>query len=169
MKAFKSSVAAVFVLSLGIGIAGCDKQQGEDEATSGEFSAVEKSAPVKEARRAIPKEPQVCRTCGTIVGITEVKKKGEASGAGAFMGAIIGGVAGHQVGGGKGKDVATVAGAAAGGYAGHEAEKRYNSTTTFDVTVRMEDGTTRTVNLPEPGGYSVGDKVRVEGSSLTRG
>lgn len=37
---------------------------------------------------------------------------------GAIVGAVIGGILGHQVGGGRGKDFATVGGAVAGGYVG---------------------------------------------------
>lgn len=36
---------------------------------------------------------------------------------GSIAGAVVGGVLGHQIGGGTGRDIATVAGAAAGGYA----------------------------------------------------
>lgn len=42
---------------------------------------------------------------------------------GSVGGAVIGGVLGHQIGGGSGKKVATVAGAAAGGYAGNQVQK----------------------------------------------
>ncbi|RZU02251.1 glycine zipper 2TM domain-containing protein [Rivibacter subsaxonicus] len=42
---------------------------------------------------------------------------------GSVGGAVIGGVLGHQVGGGSGKKIATVAGAAAGGYAGNQVQK----------------------------------------------
>jgi outer membrane lipoprotein SlyB len=99
-----------------------------------------------------------CADCGVITGITEVRRKGE----------VIGGVIGHQVGGGRGKDVATVAGAAGGAAAGHEIEKRSNSTTSYDISVRLENGSTRVVNLQTPGGLAVGDKVKVTGNSLSR-
>src|ERR1700730_9179348 len=44
--------------------------------------------------------------------------------AGTGIGAVVGGLLGHQVGGGSGKVLATVAGAAAGGYGGHTIEKK---------------------------------------------
>lgn len=111
-------------------------------------------------------KPKACRDCGTVSAINEVRRKGEASGAGAFMGAVIGGVIGHQVGGGRGKDVATVAGAAGGAMAGHEIEKRRNATTHYDVTVRMEDGSTRVVSVASQAGIAIGSKVRVVGNDL---
>src|SRR5262245_35246392 len=45
-------------------------------------------------------------------------------GAGAAIGAIAGGVLGHQVGSGRGNTAATVAGAIGGGLLGHQVEKR---------------------------------------------
>ena len=41
------------------------------------------------------------------------------------IGAVVGGLLGHQVGGGKGKTLAAIAGAMGGGYAGNEIAKRY--------------------------------------------
>jgi uncharacterized protein YcfJ len=44
-------------------------------------------------------------------------------GAGTVLGAIIGGVAGHQVGSGRGNDVATAAGAIVGGLVGNQIDR----------------------------------------------
>ena len=46
------------------------------------------------------------------------QEKGNANVPGALVGAVIGGILGHQVGGGRGKDLATVGGAVAGGLVG---------------------------------------------------
>jgi uncharacterized protein YcfJ len=48
-----------------------------------------------------------CRECAVIEEVREVEKAGQASGVGAVGGAVVGGVLGHQVGSGRGKDVAT--------------------------------------------------------------
>jgi uncharacterized protein YcfJ len=48
----------------------------------------------------------------------EVSNGGDRNVGGAIAGALIGGVLGHQVGGGSGKDLATVGGAVAGGVIG---------------------------------------------------
>jgi uncharacterized protein YcfJ len=45
---------------------------------------------------------------------------GDMSPVGTGIGAVVGGVLGHQVGGGNGKKIATVAGVLLGGYAGNE-------------------------------------------------
>jgi outer membrane lipoprotein SlyB len=75
-------------------------------------------------------------------------------------------VVGHQVGDGRGKEVATAAGAIGGGIAGNEIEKRSKSTTHFHVTVAMENGTTQAVDIDAMNGLSTGSKVRVVGNSL---
>lgn len=126
-------------------------------------------APVATAKprpQPSPPQPVICADCGTVSAITETTQKGEGSGAGAVAGAVAGGVAGHQVGGGRGKDVATVAGAILGAMAGHEIEKRARSTTSYDISVTMDDGSQRLINVVEPGGLTVGTKVRVEGNTI---
>jgi uncharacterized protein YcfJ len=53
---------------------------------------------------------------------------------GTGIGALVGGVLGHQVGGGNGKTLATVAGAAAGGYAGNRIQKKTQDDDTYATT-----------------------------------
>lgn len=54
--------------------------------------------------------------------------------AGTAIGAIAGGLLGHQVGGGKGKTLATVAGAIGGGYAGKKVQERHQEDATYTTT-----------------------------------
>ncbi len=44
---------------------------------------------------------------------------------GTAVGAVAGGLLGHQVGGGKGKTLATIGGAVAGGYAGKKVQEHH--------------------------------------------
>ncbi|MGZ5080070.1 MAG: glycine zipper 2TM domain-containing protein [Usitatibacter sp.] len=106
--------------------------------------------------------------CGRVVDVKTIKKEGEASGAGAVIGGIAGGVLGHQVGSGRGKDVATVAGAAGGAYAGHQIEKSKSATTSYDVVVKMDDGSSRTFSYASATSYRIGDKVKIVDRKLTR-
>src|SRR5262249_57019224 len=53
---------------------------------------------------------------------------------GTVAGAVIGGVLGHQIGGGRGRDIATVAGAAGGGYAGNSIPKNMQGKNTVTTT-----------------------------------
>ncbi|NGY05491.1 glycine zipper 2TM domain-containing protein [Solimonas terrae] len=113
-----------------------------------------------------PPPPQVCYDCGTISNIAEVREKGQASGAGAVAGGVAGGVIGHQFGKGKGRDAATVLGALAGAVGGHMAEQQIRATTAYDVTVSMETGSTRVINVPDLGGLTVGERVRIDGNTI---
>lgn len=75
---------------------------------------------------------------------------------GAVVGGLVGALAGHQVGGGKGKTLATVAGAAGGAYAGHEVQKHHQDnnrtqTETRNVCHTVTDKTTSTKTV----GYDV--------------
>jgi outer membrane lipoprotein SlyB len=120
-----------------------------------------------QAAAAQPKEQHVaavCATCGTIESVTAFQKKGEGTGVGAVGGAVVGGLLGHQVGGGGGKNAMTVLGAIGGGVAGNEIEKRHRATTLYSVKVRMDDGSLRT--LTQSSAPTVGQKVTVEGSQV---
>ncbi|MBA8885094.1 glycine zipper 2TM domain-containing protein [Dokdonella fugitiva] len=64
--------------------------------------------------------------------------------AGTVIGAVAGGVIGHQVGGGRGRDLATVAGAVGGGYAGKKIQQRQQDRDTYTTTERR----CRTVKEP---------------------
>jgi uncharacterized protein YcfJ len=121
-------------------------------------------APVQVASRPAPPK---CYDCGTIVNVEQMKAKGEGTGMGIAIGAVLGAAAGHQVGDGRGKQAATVGGAVVGGYAGNEVEKRARSTTYFHVTVAMEHGGgTRTVDVEAMNGLGTGSHVKIVGSNL---
>lgn len=102
-----------------------------------------------------------CSNCGVIESVREIAAKGEGSGLGAAGGAVVGGLLGHQVGGGSGKQIATVVGAVGGAVAGNEVEKRVKSTKSYDITVRLDDGSTRVVNELNAPSWRSGDRVRV--------
>lgn len=109
-----------------------------------------------------------CADCGMVSELKTVKKEGQASGVGAVAGGVLGGVLGHQVGKGRGKDVATVAGAASGAYVGHQVEKKNNEKTEYQVIVKMESGNTRTFTFASETQFRVGDKVKVDNGKLKR-
>ena len=82
-----------------------------------------------------------------------------------MAGGVAGAVLGHQVGKGHGRDAMTVIGAVGGGMAGHEIEKQARATTVYEVRVRMEDGSVRTLERSAP--PPVGQRVRMEGKAMT--
>ncbi len=69
--------------------------------------------------------------------------RGDRNVGGAIAGALLGGVLGHQVGGGTGKDIATVGGAVAGGVIGSNVGRDGNTTSSQDVR-RCENTTSGT-------------------------
>jgi outer membrane lipoprotein SlyB len=107
---------------------------------------------------------ELCPTCATVVSVTPLEREPASGGVGAVAGGLLGALVGNQFGQGQGKDVATVIGAIGGGIAGNAMEKKSKKITTFQVQVRMDDGSSRSLELPEP--YGVGVRVRVEGNSL---
>ncbi|MBA3033037.1 MAG: glycine zipper 2TM domain-containing protein [Gammaproteobacteria bacterium] len=123
-------------------------------------------APAMPAPPAPVAAPAPCPTCGVIDNVREVTQAGEGSGLGAVAGGVIGGILGHQVGGGTGKKIATVAGVAGGAYAGHQVEKSQKKTTRYEITVRMRDGSLRTVTQDSVPAWRIGERVRVENGTL---
>lgn len=115
-----------------------------------------------------PPAPPVCHNCGVVDNIREIAQPGEGTGLGAVAGGVVGAILGHQIGGGTGKQIATVAGAAGGAYAGHQIEKSQRKTKHYEVIVRMNDGSSRSVMMDMVPGWQVGERVRVENGMLVR-
>lgn len=109
-------------------------------------------------------QARVCAHCGTVTAVTPVEREGTPSGAGVVAGGVLGALVGNQFGGGDGKTVATILGAIGGGMAGNTVEKKMKKETVYQVQLRMEDGSTRTVEQTTPA--TVGAKVTVEGGAL---
>ncbi|MBI4193999.1 MAG: glycine zipper 2TM domain-containing protein [Betaproteobacteria bacterium] len=127
-----------------------------------------REAPGEPARitSAPPAPPAVCANCGRVEAINAIEQQGEGSGLGAIAGGVVGGILGNQVGSGSGRKIATVAGAAGGAYAGHEIEKRVKTTKSYEVAVRMEDGSARTFPYDSTPAFRVGDRVKVVEGAL---
>src|SRR6185369_2965226 len=102
---------------------------------------------------------------GTVDRIEVVAKKDPNN----IAGTVIGGIIGHQIGGGTGNTVATIAGAAGGAYAGNQIQSRKRADhETFRVTVRMDNGSYQTVTQENIMDLRTGDRVRVDGNSISR-
>ena len=74
---------------------------------------------------------------------------------------VSGGLLGNQVGGGTGRQIATVAGAVGGAVVGNQVEGNMKATTTYEIRVRLDDGTLRTFNQSSAPQWSSGDRVRI--------
>lgn len=176
-------------LNLGLGIAlatgltACNKDanadggvgmaaSGESSAAAPKYGRVVSVTPVRDTASA-PK--QVCKD-EVVTQRAPVKDQHQI--AGTAIGAVAGGLLGNQVGGGKGRTLATVAGAVGGGYAGHEIQKNHqeNNVTSsvqrrcqtvagaggdkivaYDVAYEY-NGVTRTVRMD----HDPGDRVQVQ-------
>lgn len=107
-----------------------------------------------------------CLTCGTVESVREIEHKGEGSGLGAVAGGLAGAVVGKQFGNGTGRTIMSVLGAAGGAYAGHQVEKHVRSTKRWEVTVRLDDGSYRTLSLEAQPAWHSGDRVRYVNGAL---
>ena len=105
--------------------------------------------------------PPVCRDCGVIESVNEIEKDGEGSGLGAVAGGVVGAIAGKQVGGGRGRTAMSVLGAVGGAFAGNAIEKKARKVKSYDVTIRFDDGSTRTLSQSTPPAWRAGDRVRL--------
>jgi outer membrane lipoprotein SlyB len=132
-----------------------------------EFDRHEREARAADARPAPVRVAQpVCMNCGTVESVREVATQGQGTGLGAVAGGVTGAVVGRQFGHGSGKTAMTILGAAGGAFAGHKIEEKVRSTQRWDVTVRLDDGSTRTLTLEQQPAWRSGDRVRVVNGAL---
>jgi outer membrane lipoprotein SlyB len=108
-----------------------------------------------------PAAPAVCKTCGVVTSVKYVEQKGKGSGVGLVAGGVVGGVLGHQVGSGRGNTAATIIGAGAGAYAGNQVEKNAKKTSYWAVSVKLDDGSKRTINQDAQPAFHEGDRVKI--------
>jgi outer membrane lipoprotein SlyB len=108
-----------------------------------------------------------CRDCGVIVGVNAVDVPGKGTGVGAVAGGVAGAVIGHEIGDNR---AGTAVGAVVGGVAGHQIERQARVHKRYDITVRMNDGSTRALSDESgtPIALKSGDKVRVSREGVIR-
>ncbi|MEI5996075.1 glycine zipper 2TM domain-containing protein [Paraburkholderia bengalensis] len=104
---------------------------------------------------------------GEVVAINPVQTSEPTTGLGAVGGAVAGGLIGNQIGGGRGRILATVAGAVGGGLAGNGIEHAVRKQTSYQVQVRMQDGSYRNFSYTTQPPVQVGERVHVSGDTLT--
>lgn len=105
---------------------------------------------------------------GVVDSIEITREAGSGIGAGTVIGGVVGGVLGHQVGGGTGKDVATVAGVVGGAMVGHELEKSNKPQDAYQIRVRLDNGGYQTVTQQSISDLRVGDRARIENNRVSR-
>jgi len=138
------------------------KSGGVSDAVIQRIIARKGAAPV--AAYAPP--ANICRECGTITGIREVNKPGQASGLGAVAGAVAGGVLGRNLGGGNHRTSGAILGAVGGGVAGHQIEKVATSGKSFEIDVRLDDGSYKVFHQDSHPSWNPGTRVRMVNGAL---
>lgn len=116
----------------------------------------------------IPARPAApaCNDCGIVESVREVSTPAEGSGLGAIAGGVVGGLLGKQVGKGNGSNVAAIVGALGGAYAGNQAERQYRAEKRYEITVRLDDGTTRTYTQDTAPRWRSGERIRLSNGNL---
>ena len=113
-----------------------------------------------------------CLDCGVVTAIQAVENSA-GGGLGAAAGALAGGLLGNQAGKTDtasntiGGTAATILGLAGGAVAGHYAEKAMAGKE-WNISLRMNNGETRTVNTKSEPTVRVGDTVRIADGAVVR-
>lgn len=120
---------------------------------------------VLDAPRAARSEPvarggAACTECGIVESVRAIERKGESGVAGTNAGAVGGLVGSQEIGSGR------TAATGAGGFAGNEIERNMNTPITYQVRVRMNDGSHRNHYQATPPKFSVGQRVRLSDGHL---
>ena len=117
------------------------------------------------ARKTVQQQPTApAGQLAVVESVREVRDPGEAKGVGAVAGGVAGGVLGHKLG--KKKPLVTVVGAAGGAFAGHQIEKHVRGEKRWEFTVRLDDGSQRTLSSDAQPAWQPGDRVRVVDNRL---
>jgi hypothetical protein len=88
----------------------------------------------------IPERDSVCASCGTVEAVRVIEVRGDTA--------------------------PTIVGAAGGALAGNGVEKNVQKRVSYRITVRMDDGSFRTVSQPTAPAVAVGDRVRIANGAL---
>lgn len=107
-----------------------------------------------------------CGTCGNVESVRTITSRAQGSGVGAAGGAILGGLLGNQLGGGHGRQLATVAGAVGGAVVGNQVEGNMKANRSYEIRVRLDDGSLRTFHQQSVPQWRAGDRVRVVKGAL---
>jgi len=113
-------------------------------------------APIEAPRPTVP-----AGIFGVVQSVKEVSTPAKSNGVGPIAGGIAGAILGNQVGHGTGKTIATVLGAAGGAFAGKEIEQQARATKSWETTVRLDDGSYRTVTTGAAPIWHGGERVRL--------
>jgi outer membrane lipoprotein SlyB len=98
---------------------------------------------------------------GVVESVREVKDTPKTNGSGPIIGGVAGAIAGNQFGHGMTRNVIPVLGAAGGALAGTAIEKDVRATKHWEITVRLDDGSFRTMTSDVVPFWHGGERVRL--------
>ena len=169
-----AGAAAAVIVAAGVGVAAITGVLPGTKADTAPQPALQ-AKPAQAARTHVAaaqpaqhKPVPVCRDCGVIVEVKEVEVLGKGSGIGAVAGGVGGAVLGHEIG--DGSRAGTAVGAVVGAVAGHQIERKAREHKKYEITVRMNDGSTKQLSdeSGNPNSLKSGDKVRVGADGVIR-
>jgi len=106
---------------------------------------------------------------GVVESVRQVTIEGTQSAVGPAAGAVIGGIAGSNIGQGRGSTVGAILGAVAGGVAGSAIEEGTTRKAGLEITVKLDSGQLIAVTQEADEQFRPGERVRVlSGSGVTR-
>lgn len=158
IKGLGSVLGLTGVLILG----GCETQRNQP---------TQSNQPYQSSGYGTTSQPTVYSGYGVVQSIELMQQDstGSSIGLGTIAGAVVGGVAGSQIGSGRGTIAATVIGAAGGAYIGHELENRQSQgPEIYRFSVRMDNGSYQSLMLEGNPGFRVGDRVRINNGVMQR-
>lgn len=167
------AAASVMVVSL-VGAAAIGGLLPNARSDKTELPAQNTATAAGDAHQAAPRRAQregdgACTSCGTVESIRTIELKGDATGIGAAAGGVTGALIGNQIGRGHGNTAMTILGAAGGALAGNAIEKNVKKHYSYRVTLRMDDGSFRTISQSTPPAIGVGARVRIANGMLVVG
>jgi len=136
-----------------------------------QYAAVKPKPAASEHKQVVPPVEianLVCANCGVVLAVNVIDEEGKGSGVGVVTGGVVGGVVGNQVGQGTGRDLATFAGVVGGAMAGNKIEKQSKKTKSYDITVKMDDGSERTLRQATDPDMAKGQKVRIQNDVVVK-
>jgi len=174
-----AGAAVAVIIAAGVAVAaitGYLPGSNAEMAPTDKSSAPQASRPAPQRQHLAAAKPAesrqhvaaVCHDCGVITEVKEVEVLGKGSGMGAIAGGVGGAVLGHEIG--DGSRAGTAVGAVVGAVAGHQIERKAREHKKYEITVRMNDGSTKAITdeTSEQISWKSGDKVRVGTDGVIR-
>ncbi|MDO8291934.1 MAG: glycine zipper 2TM domain-containing protein [Gallionella sp.] len=169
-KQTAAAQAAQTALSAAAPVEAPAQQPVKKEAATKQAAVKHKPSVQEHERAMLPDErtKPVCANCGVVLAVNIIEEEGKGSGVGVVAGGVAGGLIGNQVGQGTGRDLATVAGVVGGAFAGNKIEKMAKKTKSYDITVKLDDGSERTYRQATDPGLFKGQKVKIENDVVVK-